>query len=140
MIIPNFKMRKTMKKAALPKKSSKPQKKAKSFGQQEVDFSKFLPLPEGHEKIFIALYLITIPYIFGLAFLFLFVAKGSLDSFMSMDIAMFLAVWAIGYEIVAAIALLVIFYKMFTFTQSAQQPSAPKQRKSTTLYEIHKLE
>ncbi len=128
-------------KVSLPKKNKKPQKHKKTFGEQEVDFSKFLPLPEGHEKVFIAIYLITIPYVVGLLFLLLFVAKGQIDSFLSMDIAMFFAVWAIGYEIVAAIALIIIFYKMFRFNGSSHGVETRVTRtKSTDLYEVHKLD
>ncbi len=100
------------------KLNKKPKKQPKTFGEKEVDFSEILPMPEGYEKLFIMIYLITIPYAVGLLFLFLFVAKGDFHNFLGLDIAMFVAVWAIGYEIVAGFALVIIFYKMFKLGSS----------------------
>lgn len=126
----------------LPKKK-KQRRQAKTYGQKEVDLSEIFPMPEGYEKLFIAIYLITIPYAMGLLFLFIFVAKGDVSSFLSLDIAMFIAVWAIGYEVVGSIALIIIFYKMFTYNRvmRAQEQNRESVRASrrNDLYEIHKL-
>lgn len=113
-------------------------KESKSFGEQEVDFSKIFPLPEGFEKLFLTIYFITIPYVAGLLFLFIFVAKGDVENFLSLDIAMFVAVWAIGYEVVASIALIIIFYKMFSFSRAHKSVTRERENKSKKeLYEIH---
>lgn len=126
--------------SALPKKRKSASKRPKSFGEKEVDFSAILPMPEGYEKLFIAIYFLTIPYAMGLLFLFLFVAKGHFESFMNLDIAMFVAVWAIGYEIVGSLALIIIFYKMFQFNRANKEVVRHKEYKSKSLHEVYKLD
>lgn len=126
----------------LPKKK-KQKKQPKTYGQKEVDFSEILPLPDGYEKLFLAIYFVTIPYAAGLIFLFIFVAHGRIDNFLSLDIAMFVAVWAIGYEIVGSLSLIIIFYKMYNYNKMMRQ----KERNKTSVraekhhnnYEIHKF-
>lgn len=81
----------------------------KSFGSKEVDVKKIVWAPEGYEGFFIFLYFVTIPYIVGSIFLFFSVAGGEYDSFMKLNTSAFFIVWAIGYEIVATILLLIIF-------------------------------
>lgn len=112
-----------------------------TFGQQKVEVSSFLPMPEGYEKLFIALYFIVIPYMTGLIFIFLFVAKAQVDNFLSLDLAMFVAVWAIGYEVVASFALAFIFYKMFRFNREARSETRTVIRDvpEKKLYTVHKL-
>jgi len=121
------------------KSKEKNRTKPKSYGQKEVDFSEILPMPAGYEKIFILLYLITIPYAVGLLFLFVFVAGGDFTSFISLDIAMFVAVWAIGYEVVAGISLAVIFYKMFKFNRAIKAEIRMRESTPTELYKVHHL-
>ena len=123
--------------AALPKKQGRAKKAPKSFGEKEVDFSAILPMPEGYEKLFIFIYLVTIPYAAGLLFLFIFVAKGHFESFMSLDIAMFMAVWSIGYEVVGSISLIIIFYQMFKFNRRVKEEVVHREHKSKPLHEIY---
>ncbi|WP_345972362.1 hypothetical protein [Sulfurimonas diazotrophicus] len=111
----------------------------KSFAKQEVDLTKVFPMPEGYEYLFLGLYFITIPYVAGLLFLFIFIAKGSFNNFFSLDIAMFAAVWAIGYEVCAAVALTVIFYKMFRYHRTHKSLVRTKERKTKPLREVHNL-
>ena len=61
-------------------------------------------------------YFITIPYLAGLGFLYLFIAKGDFSNFLNFKISSFFVIWAIGYEVVAAILLTLIinsFIKSF---------------------------
>lgn len=127
--------------ATLPKKS-KTRKRPKTFGEKEVDFSTFLPMPEGLEKLFILLYAIIIPYVTGLIFIFIFVARGRFNEFLSLDLAMFMALWAIGYEVVGSIALFIIFYKMLRFKHEEDERASRRQRRiggDSNLYEVHDL-
>lgn len=87
----------------------KKKNKAKSFGSQEIKLDDIVFAPEGYEAPFFTLYFISIPYIVGAIFLFLFVAQADFDSFMMLNMTSFFIVWAIGYEIVGTIALLWIF-------------------------------
>jgi len=81
-----------------------------SFAKQEVDVKAYILAPEGYELFMFFIYFLTIPYLFGLSFLYLFVAHGSFENFLNFKISSFFVIWAIGYEIVAAILLAAIFY------------------------------
>ncbi len=83
--------------------------KDKSFGSKEINVKNIVWAPEGYEGFFLFLYFVTIPYIVGAIFLFFAVAGGEYDSFMKLNTAAFFIVWAIGYEIVATLLLLIIF-------------------------------
>ncbi|HHO65693.1 MAG TPA: hypothetical protein ENJ71_04130 [Epsilonproteobacteria bacterium] len=92
--------------------------KAASFTQQEVDLTETpLFFPAGFEKIFLAIYFITLPYIAGLLFLFFYVAEGKAELFLSLnDESSFILTWAIGYEIIAALLLLYIVKMAVSFS------------------------
>ena len=63
--------------------------------------------PEGYEKIFLTLYFLLLPYIAGLIFLFVYIAKGNIDLFYSVLLKQnHILTWCIGYEILAALILL----------------------------------
>jgi hypothetical protein len=90
------------KESALPKKIKL---------QNHVNF-----FPEGYEKIFLGIYLLILPYLTGILFLFFYVAGGHIDLFTSLyDKQNFLLNWCIGYEILAVITL---FYIMISATLS----------------------
>ncbi|WP_345987586.1 hypothetical protein WCX18_10520 [Sulfurimonas sp. HSL1-2] len=109
------------------------------FSQQQVDLAKVFPLPEGYERLFLGLYFIIIPYVVGLLFLFIFIAKGNFNSFLALDLAMFAAVWAIGYEICASVALSIIFYMMIKYNRTHKSVVRTKKRKTKPLHEVYDL-
>ena len=84
--------------------------KSTKFSQQDVDLENTpLFFPDGFEKLFIAIYFVSLPYIAGLLFLFFYVAEGKAELFLSLnEESSFILTWAIGYEILAAIILLYI--------------------------------
>ncbi|WP_373070415.1 hypothetical protein [Sulfurimonas sp.] len=90
-------------------------RKNKSFGSQNVDVKEMVWAPDGYEGIFGFIYFLFIPYIVGAVFLFFAVAQADFDSFMKLNTAAFFVVWAIGYEIVASLALLIIFWMFMKF-------------------------
>ena len=92
-----------------------------TFGSQEVDLRKFIVAPEGYENIMFAGYFVAIPYVAGILFLYLFVAGGHVENFMVLEISKFFIVWAIGYEVVAATLLLIIFYSFLNFKGKKKQ-------------------
>jgi hypothetical protein len=110
------------------RKATKRENTSDSFGSQPVDFGKFVYLPEGYENFFIFLYILIAPYLTGLIFLFFFVAKTNVTNFTSLDLTTFFVVWAIGYEILAAFLLMLIFYSAFNFRPRAKKPQ-PRQKK-----------
>lgn len=106
------------------------QNKNKKFSQKEVELSETpLFFPEGFEKIFLAIYFISLPYIMGLLFLFFVITESNLERFLAVnkDSSFFLT-WAIGYEIIAGLTLLWIL-KMAIGFANATRKSAVKQFK-----------
>jgi len=85
-------------------------RKEVSFAQKEIDVKAFIIAPEGYEAFMFVIYFLTVPYLVGLAFLYLFVAKASFSHFLNVKISSFFVIWAIGYEIIAVIALTLIAY------------------------------
>lgn len=79
------------------------------FLNQSVDYRKFVFAPEGYEGIVFFLYLLTLPYLIGLGFLFLFVARASYEYFLEFNLTSYFVIWAIGYEVTAVLLLVIIF-------------------------------
>ena len=96
---------------------------------QEVNLQQsFLFFPEGFEKFFLVVYVVILPYLAGLLFLFFYVAKRDMEIFAKLySSQMYLLTWCIGYEILAAIGLLliaksIIFAKKTAQTRHFQRP------------------
>lgn len=106
-------------------------KSSNNFTQKEVDLAETpLFFPVGYEKIFLAIYFVTLPYIAGLLFLFFYVAEGSVDLFLSLNEEQaFMLTWAIGYEIIAALTLLWIVKMSIQFTKENRRSNSKKQFK-----------
>ena len=102
--------------------------KSSNFSQQEVDLENTpLFFPEGFEKLFIAIYFVSLPYIAGLLFLFFYVADGKSELFLSLnEESSFLLTWTIGYEIIAAIILLYIVKMAINFAKENAQKGATR--------------
>lgn len=80
-----------------------------SFFEKAIDYRQLVFAPSGYEGIVLSLYILTIPYLAGLLFLFLFVAEASYEYFLQFNLASFFVIWAIGYEVCAALILIGIF-------------------------------
>ncbi len=94
-----------------------------SFSSKEIDLSDYFFTIDGYEGFFYTLYFITIPYISGAVFLFLFIAKVDFSNFMLLDINAFFVVWLIGYEVIATFILIAIFISFLRYDKK------PKNRK-----------
>lgn len=92
------------------KETLKKHKKTQIFLQQEVNLSNTpLFLPEGLELPFLGIYIIFLPYIAGVLFVFFSVANMDYKTFLSLnDNLFFIMNWMVGYEIIAASILLII--------------------------------
>jgi hypothetical protein len=90
-------------------------KNAESFWDQPIVMSRYLYLPEAYETLFLAAYLLLLPYLTGLLFIFLFIARNDAAHFVGLDLMLFIPVWSIGYETLAGLTLLGIFYSGITF-------------------------
>jgi hypothetical protein len=98
------------------------------FSQQDVDLADTpLFFPDGFEKLFIAIYFVSLPYIAGLLFLFFYVAEGKSELFLSLnEESSFMLTWAIGYEIIAGLILLYIVKMAIRFAKQNAQKGARK--------------
>lgn len=83
--------------------------KEDDFFNQSLDYRDFVFSPEGYEGIVISLYLLILPYLAGLLFLYLFVARTSYEYFLQFNLTSFAVIWAIGYEVCAVLILVGIF-------------------------------
>ncbi|MDD2265781.1 hypothetical protein [Sulfuricurvum sp.] len=79
------------------------------FFKKSLDYRDFVFSPEGYEGIVLTLYIIIIPYLAGLSFLYLFVAEASFEYFLQFNLTSFAVIWAIGYEVCAVSILVFIF-------------------------------
>jgi len=98
-------------------KKKRKKNRASKFTKQEVDITQTpLFFPEGYEKIFLAIYFITLPYIAGVLFQYFYIADARVEIFLPIyNNSLFILIWAIGYEIIAAIILLYIIKLAFSF-------------------------
>jgi len=114
-----------------PVKEKPIKNKSSKFSQQEVDLSETpLFFPEGYEKLFIAIYFISLPYIAGLLFQFFYIADGKKELFLSLnEQSSFILTWAIGYEIIATIILLFIIKMAISFTNNSRKSGAREFRR-----------
>ena len=73
--------------------------------------------PAGFEKVFLGIYFIALPYIAGLLFLFFYVAEAKAELFLSLnEDSSFILTWAIGYEIIATLLILLIIKSAISFS------------------------
>lgn len=103
-------------------KSKKVRREKQAFLQREFDYRDYIFAPEGYEGVMLFFYIMTIPYLVALSFLFLFIAKSSYQLFLSFDLTSFLIIWAIGYEICAILAIIIFFYSWFSDDSSDETP------------------
>lgn len=104
-------------------KSKKIRREKEAFLHREFDYRDYIFAPEGYEGIMLFLYIMIIPYLVALVFLFLFIAKSSYELFLSFELTSFLIIWAIGYEICAVLAIIIFFYAWFSDDSSDETPT-----------------
>lgn len=104
-------------------KNKKIRRDKESFLQREFDYRDYIFAPEGYEGVMLFFYILTIPYLVALSFLFLFIAKSSYQLFLEFNLASFLVIWAIGYELCAILAIIIFFYSWFNSDSSDETPT-----------------
>ncbi len=106
----------------------KKEKKKKSFIHQEISIESLSFLPEGYEKIILSLYILLLPYIAGLIFLFTYVSRWDYHIYLSLNNNnSYLLTWCIGYEIIAGIALLIIVKNAIFYSMQSIHSKTKKQ-------------
>ena len=107
-----------------PSKEKPIRNKSSKFSQQDVDLAETpLFFPKGYEKIFIAIYFVSLPYIAGLLFQFFYIADAKTELFLSLnEQSSFILTWTIGYEIIATFVLLYIIKMAISFANENRKP------------------
>lgn len=92
------------------------QNRASQFFNQDVSWDQSIFFPKGYEKLFLLIYFIFLPYITGIIFIFTVIA-GFRPTLFKLIISNhnFLLTWALGYEVLALIVLLLIFKSAYSF-------------------------
>lgn len=102
--------------------------KEEDFFNKSLDYRNFVFAPEGFEAIMAGIYIILLPYLAGLAFLYLFVAEGNFEYFVEFDLASFLVIWAIGYETIAGSILIFIILKAIQYYSKPREEANHRRR------------
>jgi len=97
------------------------QKHSQSFLHQRFDLHEFFNLPDGVGNILFFIAFILIPYIVGVIFIFITIAGIDFKIFEGINIKEYPIYWAIGYEIIAFLLLLLILKSALEFRHNAQQ-------------------
>lgn len=97
------------------------------YTQKEVKISDApLFFIDGLEHIFLLVYFLFLPYLAGLIFLFVYIAESDVEIFTALNGQnSYLLTWTIGYEILAALALMLIMKNaiMFSIQTARSGPS-----------------
>ena len=91
--------------------------KLAEFMSADVHDGEFGIIPEGYGGISYIAFLIFAPWLAGIAFIFFYVASGDMETFNGIKESTLLT-WVIGYEILAAVVLLLIFKKLLFYILS----------------------
>jgi len=86
---------------------------------EKVATKSLLVFPPGMENLFLALYIILLPYISGLIFIFLFIFKLKVNMFqdlLKINETSFMINWLVGYEILSGLIIFIILIKTVTYT------------------------
>jgi len=110
-------------------KTNPAKKPPTKFTQKNVELAQTpLFFPEGFEKLFLAMYFVSLPYIAGILFIFFYISKGSLETFSSFNQNQtFILTWAIGYEIIASLIMLWILKMAVSFANESRKPGLQQQ-------------
>ncbi len=99
----------------LQAKEKKTLKKSKSFLLQRFSISELINLPEGTGNLLFFVAFILIPYIVGVSFIFVTIAGINVETFKRINIEEYTIYWAIGYEIIAFMLLMLIVKSAISF-------------------------
>lgn len=84
------------------------QKKEEDYFNKSFNYRNFIFAPEGFEEVMVGIYILLLPYLMGLLFLYLFIAEGNFEFFVEFNLVSFFVIWAIGYEVIAGLIMLFI--------------------------------
>jgi len=91
---------------------------SQSFLSQKIVLHNYLNLPESLQNIIGLTLFMFVPYSIGLLFIFVIVAKISIETYEKINMHSFLLSWTIGYEIMASLVLLLIIKDALLFKRT----------------------
>jgi len=89
--------------------------KTDNFFKKKFEITDYINLPEGVANILFFIAFLVIPYIVGITFIFIVIAKASIETFSNMNINEYSISWAIGYELIASLLLFIIIKSAISF-------------------------
>jgi len=100
----------------------KEQKKINRFMQREINITDYINLSKEIANLLIAISFLILPYIIGVVFIFLIIAKANLEIYerIGNSVNQYLVSWAIGYEVIATFLLLLIIKSAIFFEKRAK--------------------
>jgi hypothetical protein len=103
----------------------KEQKKINRFMQREINITDYINLSKEIANLLIAISFLILPYIIGVVFIFLIIAKANLEIYerIGNSVNQYLVSWAIGYEVIATFLLLLIIKSAIFFEKRAKAKS-----------------
>ena len=91
---------------------------SQSFLGQKIVLHNYFNLPESLQNIIGLTLFMFVPYSIGLLFIFVIVAKISIETYEKINMHSFLLSWTIGYEIMASLVLLLIIKDALLFKRT----------------------
>jgi len=88
----------------------KKRNKTDNFLKKKFEITDYINLPEGVANIIFFISFLVIPYIVGITFIFIIIAKASIE-----NIDGYPVYWSIGYEVIASFLLFIIIKSAISF-------------------------
>ena len=93
--------------------------KKESFSSRKIEINNYILSPEGWENVVLTLYIVFLPYIVGVLFLFVFIAEVAFEKFLYLDMSAIFIIWAVGYEVIAVTLHFIIFLSFLASLREA---------------------
>jgi len=90
-------------------------KNTNDFLKKRFEITDYINLPEGLANIIFFILFLVIPYIVGISFIFIIIAKASIETFSHINIDGYPVYWSIGYEVIASLLLFIIIKSAISF-------------------------
>jgi hypothetical protein len=87
----------------------------KSFFSQNINLYDYINLSESMINTILLSAFILLPYITGIVFIFIVIAKADFETFTDINIDRYFVYWSVGYEILAFISITVIIKSAISF-------------------------
>jgi len=90
-------------------------KNTNDFLKKRFEITDYINLPEGLASIIFFILFLVIPYIVGISFIFIIIAKASIETFSHINIDGYPVYWSIGYEVIASFLLFIIIKSAISY-------------------------